>query len=353
MTRTVLIVRLDSMGDVLITGPAVRAVAATADRVVMLAGPLGAAAARMLPGVAEVLVFDCPWVGKPAKPFEAIDVKRVIDGIVTLDVDEALILTSFHQSPLPTALLLRLAGVRRIAAASEDYPGSLLDVRVPVPGDQPEPIRMLEIARGAGYEPRPDDDARLAVRRPSTASQASWKSERDYIVLHPGTSAPARAYPADRWAATVGYLVERGWLVVLTGSEAERHLTAGIATASGRSRTGDVVDLGGRLTLEGLAAVLDGASAIVVANTGPAHLAAAVGTPVVSLFSPVVSATRWVPHGVPTIVLGDQQAPCRDSRSVLCPVEGHPCLGTIDAAAIAAAVETLVADLAPTGVAAR
>ncbi len=46
-----------------------------------------------------------------------------------LGCTDALILTSFHQSPLPTALLLRLAGISRIAAISTDYPGALLDVR--------------------------------------------------------------------------------------------------------------------------------------------------------------------------------------------------------------------------------
>ena len=52
-----------------------------------------------------------------------------------------------------------------------------------------------------------------------------------------------------------------------------------------------------------------------VGNTGPAHLAAAVGTPVVSLFAPVVPAARWAPYGVPLVLLGDQQAPCRDTRA--------------------------------------
>ena len=59
------------------------------------------------------------------------------------------------------------------------------------------------------------------------------------------------------------------------------------------------VDLAGRTDLADLASVLRGAEAVVVGNTGPAHLAAAVGTPVVSLFAPVVPAERWHPWGVP------------------------------------------------------
>jgi ADP-heptose:LPS heptosyltransferase len=103
-----------------------------------------------------------------------------------------------------------------------------------------------------------------------------------------------------------------------------------------------VLDLAGALDLAELARLLAGAQAVLVANTGPAHLAAAVGTPVVSLFSPVVPAARWAPYGVPVILLGDQEAPCRDTRRTVCPVPGHPCLSNVEPAAVAAAVEQLV-----------
>jgi ADP-heptose:LPS heptosyltransferase len=88
--------------------------------------------------------------------------------------------------------------------------------------------------------------------------------------------------------------------------------------------------------------VLDAAAAVVVGNTGPAHLAAAVGTPVVSLFSPVVPAERWAPYGVPTVLLGDQSAPCRGTRARECPVPGHPCLASVSPADVVSAVEKLV-----------
>lgn len=88
--------------------------------------------------------------------------------------------------------------------------------------------------------------------------------------------------------------------------------------------------------------MLAGASAVVAANTGPAHLAAAVGTPVVSLFAPVVPAARWAPYGVPTVVLGDQDAPCRGSRARICPVPGHPCLASVGGEQVARAVRRLM-----------
>jgi ADP-heptose:LPS heptosyltransferase len=79
----------------------------------------------------------------------------------------------------------------------------------------------------------------------------------------------------------------------------------------------------------------------VAGNTGPAHLAASVATPVVSLFAPTVPAVRWAPYGVPTVLLGDQQAPCRDTRVTTCSVPGHPCLTSVTAGDVVAAVEQL------------
>ena len=110
------------------------------------------------------------------------------------------------------------------------------------------------------------------------------------------------------------------------------------AVAGGISR-----DLGGRTTLSELADVLDRSDAVVVANTGPAHLAAAVGTRVVSLFAPTVPAARWAPYGVPLELLGDQQAPCRGTRATRCPVPGHPCLSTVRPDDVLAALDRLSA----------
>lgn len=324
MTRRILVVRLDSVGDVLVSGPAVRAVAASGAEVVLLAGPQGTPAARLLPGVTEVLTWDCPWITDPARDVTQPVVDELLGLVLTAGVEEAVILTSFHQSPLPLALLLRLAGVRRISAASVDYPGSLLDVRVrpgeDFPEDQPEPVRALRIAEAAGFSLPPDDDGRLRVSDSDELPEGV--GAEDYVVVHPGAAVPARTWPAGHHAATVDLLTGRGVNVVVTGGPAERALTAAVAGSRGS-------DLGGRTDLGSLAAVLRHAAAVVVGNTGAAHLAAAVGTPVVSLFSAVVPHERWAPYGVPTVLLGDQGAACARSRARVCPVPGHPCLSSV------------------------
>ncbi|NKQ28508.1 glycosyltransferase family 9 protein [Streptomyces galbus] len=320
-----LVTRLDSFGDVLLAGPAIRAVAARADHVTLLCGPLGAPAARLLPGVDEVLVWEAPWAGLAPPPVRRADVEGLIGSV---RADTALVLTSFHQSPLPTALLLRLAGVARIAADSEDYPGSLLDVRHHRAPHAHEVDAALDLAEAAGF-PRPAD-TRLRILPPPDTTAPTGAGP--YVVVHPGASVPARAWSPARCAQAVRALADAGHRVVVTGGPGERELTRRVAGADG-------VDLGGRTGAPELAGVLARADAVVTGNTGPAHLAAAVGTPVVSLFAPVVPAERWRPYGVPCVLLGDQHAPCADSRARQCPVPGHPCLESVTAHDVRLAVE--------------
>ncbi len=321
----VLVARLDSFGDVLVAGPAVRAVAAGASHVTMLCGPQGAPAADLLPGVDRVRVWAAPWVTETARPIDDAVLEEFRALVAEERPDEAVVLTSFHQSPLPLALLLRLAGVPRVSGASVDHPGSLLDVRLrpgeDLPEDLPEPERALRIAEAAGYRLPAGDDGRLVVRHDDDLPPSVAALDR-YVVVHPGASVPARSWPESHHRALVAAYAERGVPVVVTGSPGERALTASVAGDTG-------IDLGGRTSPAGLAAVLARAEVVVVGNTGPAHLAAAVGAPIVSLFSPVVPAVKWAPYAPLVELLGDQTAPCRLSRARECPVAGHPCLSGV------------------------
>ncbi|HEU4841225.1 MAG TPA: hypothetical protein VFT09_07270, partial [Ilumatobacteraceae bacterium] len=129
MTRT-LVARLDSVGDVLLAGPAIAA-AASDGPVDVLCSPIGRPAAALLPGVDRLIELSAPWILHPAPPVDGAALTELIDTLSAVEYDRAAILTSSHQSALPTAMLLRLAGINRIAAVSNDYSGSLLDHRIP------------------------------------------------------------------------------------------------------------------------------------------------------------------------------------------------------------------------------
>ncbi len=159
------------------------------------------------------------------------------------------------------------------------------------------------------------------------------------MVVHPGASVPARAWAPDRCADLVAELRARGRSVVVTGSSSETELTARVAGPSGPG----VVDLGGRTDLACLAEVLAGADVLVAGNTGPAHLAAAVGTPVVSLFAPTVPPARWRPWRTPHVLLGRHDIGCAGCRAKVCPYENHPCLDAVPVEQVLEAVEVLAA----------
>lgn len=339
-----LAVRLDSVGDVLLTGPALRALRAGSERLDLLVSPAGAPAAALLPGPDEVLVFDAPWSGTEPPPVSATAVDHLVAQLRSAAYDNVLVFTSFHQSPLPMALLARLAGARRVSATSEDYGGSLLDVRhrrMPLGrpdlggvGGGHEVEAMLALAAEAGFPLPEDDDRRLRiVLRQSAVHQQFGLGDR-YVVLAPVASVPARSLDDEVSRRLAERLAEDGWRVVVTGSATGPAPSPRVVPDGG-------VDLVGRTSLVQLAHVLAGAACVVAVNSGPAHLAAAVGTPVVSLFSPVVPAERWAPWGVPYELLGDQHSSCRGSRARECPVPGHPCLDDIDPDRVAAAVARL------------
>ena len=331
----VLAVRLDNEGDVLLTGPAIRALAATSERLTLLCGPSGRHAATLLPDVDEVLVWRAAWIDAHPEPVARGDVDVLIDAIAAAGVDRAVIFGSFHQSPLPTALLLRMAGVPWVGATSIDYPGTLLDLRHRIHDDVHEVERALDLARAAGGVLPAGDDGRLRVRLDPDATAALDLPE-SYVVVHPGASVPARAWPVAHNAALVDALSAAGRHVVVTGGPDERKLTSAVA---GLPRAG-VVDLGGRTSFGALAAVIAGADCIVVGNTGPAHLAAAVGTPVASPFAPTVPAVRWRPWAVPHELLR-RDVPCAGCRARSCPVPGHPCLAEVGVEEVLAAVARL------------
>ncbi|WP_447040810.1 glycosyltransferase family 9 protein [Streptomyces sp. DSM 118878] len=251
-----LVVCPDSMSGVLLAGPAVRAVAASADHVTVACGPRGAPAARLLPGADDVLVPRAPWEGEGPPPVDDADPDGPLRRLAEAAFDVALVLASPRESPLPAALL-RAARVPRVGGD-----GTARDAEA-----------ALDSAAALGFHPRRGDDGRLRVHPgPDTTGLTG---NGPYVVLHPGAGGPARAGGAERAAEVVALLADGGHRVVVTGGPEETGLT--------RRVSGDIaVDLGGRTDVRTLSGVLRAADAVIAGRTGPAYLAAAAGAPVVS-----------------------------------------------------------------------
>lgn len=334
MTRRVLVVRPDGLGDVLLAGPAVRAIAASGAQVTMLCSPAGAPAARRLPGVSHTVIAPLPWIDADPSPAHHTTLNEVVEQVRRLRAHEAVILTSSHQSSLPTALLVRLAGVERVGGISVDYPGSLLDVALRGDDDMHEVERGLRLVAAMGYELPASDPCTLRLRHPEIRPAPG---AAPFVVVHPGASAPARTPAPRQWTRIVAALGAAGVPVCVTGGAHERQLTAEVAAAHPVAR-----DDGGRCDLDRFMHLLAAAAAVVVGNTGPAHVAAAMGTPVVSVFPPTVPAARWHPWGVPHVVLGNQSIACAGCRARVCPQPEPYCVSGIGAHEVLDSVRYLV-----------
>jgi lipopolysaccharide heptosyltransferase II len=342
------------MGDVVMTEPAIRALAEQRPgrHITLLTSGAGAKVAELLPCVDDVVIHEAPWM-KSATAAQASDGRpdlALVERLRAGRFDAAVIFTVYSQSALPAALLLHLADVPLRLAYSRENPYRLLTDWVketePGPTVRHEVRRHLDLVARRGA--RPASDRIRVTPRPGACEsvgrllfESGVRQERDWIVVHPGASAPSRRYPAESYAATLRLLARKqGLLPVLTGSSDEAAMVAEIAREAGV----EVLDLAGRLDLHELAALLARAPLLLANNTGPVHLAAGVGTPVVDLYA--LTNPQHTPWGVPSRVLF-HDVPCRFCYRSECPEGHHACLRLVEPERVAGAVADLLAETAP------
>ncbi|HSC23773.1 MAG TPA: glycosyltransferase family 9 protein [Casimicrobiaceae bacterium] len=346
--RSILGVRLDGIGDLLMTTPALRALKeARAERTLtLLTSPAAADAARELPFVDDVIAFVAPWMKSaersPVAPHEML---ALAEGLRARAFDAAVVFTVFSQSALPAAVLLHLAGIPRRAAYCRENPYALLTDWRPDPdrdahaGVRHEVRRQIDLVESLGVHVRDTrlsfpvrDDARRSMR--AKARAAGMSARRRWLVVHPGATAASRRYPEDKLTDAVAGLQATGrFQIAIAGGDCDVACAQAIAAS-----VEDTVVLAGRLDLPELAALIDEADIVVCNNSAPAHIAAAVGTPVVDLYA--LTNPQHTPWGVEHRVLS-RDVECKFCLKSICPL-GHPrCLADVSPDEIVAAVEVL------------
>jgi lipopolysaccharide heptosyltransferase II len=324
--RRVLAVRLDSLGDVMMTTPALRALrdSASGRRVTLLTSTGASKLAPLLGCVDDVISYDAPWMKAQRADASVAGDLDMIETLRSGHFDAAVIFTVFSQNPLPAAMLAYYAAIPVRAAYCRENPYALLTDWIPDPepsqGIRHEVERQLALVASLGSSTRDD---RLQITLPAAAKRQALAALRragvdtraPWLVLHAGSSAASRRYPPEFFAAAARRLaLEHGFTVVLTGGSSERSMVDEIR----RSVPGSV-SLAGMLGLPVLSALIAEAPLIIVNNTGPAHLAAAVGTPVVCLYA--LTNPQHTPWRVESRVLS-HAVPCANCFRSVC-VEGH------------------------------
>jgi ADP-heptose:LPS heptosyltransferase len=328
--RKVLLVRLDNLGDVLLTTPAFHTVkqALPSATLTLLTSPVGAQIGALDPDIDHVIVYQAPWMDPWRRlPQDSQREQQMIAQIKDLRFDGAIIFTSFRQSALPAAYLCYLADIPLRVAASIDGPGSLLTTRHKHPEHMMHEVeRGLDLVGALGISTE-DRDMQLHVPVAARVRSADLLAEhcispsRPLIVVHPGCSMPARTYPWEMYAEVINELIAQlHAFVLVTGAEDEQAL---VAQVLGRVRyiyRRETLDLAGRLEFPELCALIQHADLTITNNTGPMHISAAVKTPVIALFALTNPPEQWGPWQVPHRQMYHDVS-CRICYSRICPYQ--------------------------------
>lgn len=259
--------------------------------------------------------------------FDEAHVERAV-GVMAPKAAAAKVRARRYQSALllrnsfSSALAVRMAGIPRRVGYARDGRGMLLTESLPpamTAGGQwaivPAVEYYLALARqflgiegeGAGGTPRlelcvtAEDD--LAGAEVLARAGLDPLALPPLAVLSPGGNNPAKRWPIERFAAVADFLSqEHGLTVLVNGSPAERDLVGGLVAACARARAMSLPEHG--VTLPALKAIVARARLVVTNDTGPRHIAGALGVPVVTLFGPTDH--RWTT--IPTRPLANGSA---------------------------------------------
>lgn len=361
--KRILLIRPDHLGDLLFMTPALHALrSALPDaRITCLVGPWGEPVLAGNPDVDAVLTCDFPWFNRRPKtsllePYTVL--RREAAGLRRLEFDLAIIMRfDFWWG----AALARLAGIpRRVGYALPDvqpfltlgvpYQAGLHEVEqnvrlvgqallppqvLPVrPGDAPLcfDVSAADAAWAAEALSQVESPAQNAAAQPASAAGVG-----PYVAIHAGAGARVKLWPANGWVAVATELARRhGATIVLTGGSSEVGDVAAIASRLAVP----CINLAGQTSLGQLAAVFARCRLVMGPDSGPLHLAVAVGAPTVHLFGPI-DPRLFGPWGDPARQVVVQARffadpchgqPCNRLDYTAEELAAHPCMQTITAA---------------------
>ncbi|SDA16191.1 lipopolysaccharide heptosyltransferase II [Nitrosospira sp. Nsp18] len=289
--KNILCIRLDNMGDVLMTQPAMRALKESAQgrKITLLTSSAGSGIAPYIPEVDDIIPFDVPWV-KTSETGGKQQLQALADELASRRFDAAAIFTAYSQNPLPAAMLCYYAGIKPVLGYCRENPYELINQWVP--DKEPFDYVIHEVERQlhlVGMAGGLTSDARLSLEIPEESREKvsgrlaaiGIEPDEPWLVLHAGVSEEKRRYPAAGYITACRSLIRQGYRILLTGSGSERDYVDEIARPLSHAAT----NIAGELSLAELIALVAAAPVLISNNTGPVHIAAAVGTPVVVLYA--------------------------------------------------------------------
>ncbi|MBM2826468.1 MAG: hypothetical protein HW403_532 [Dehalococcoidia bacterium] len=326
--RKILVVRLDSIGDLLLSEPAIAALGRRfpGASIHLLASGSSSAVLSGNPHVDRVIYYEAPWHAawrgaRVSWPVEALRLWRLVTRLRKEEYDLGVELRGDFRD----ILLMAAVGVKMKVGSDVRGGGFLLDHQAAHDESAHQVSLALNIASAVGADPQPRPPMLyLGEEDRALATQLLPWGRSDLIAFHLGAGFPSKRLPLEKFIAAAAQLCggheTKERRIVLVGGPDERAL----ADAFKRDFRGSVLDMVGRLSVLQTAAVIERCSLFIGNDSAPMHLAAAVGTPVVTFFGPSET-WRFHPYGVEYRLL-EVDLTCRPCDYVHCIYREYLCM---------------------------
>jgi ADP-heptose:LPS heptosyltransferase len=285
--KNILCIRADNMGDVIMTGPALRALKESFPcRITLLTSRMGSLITPFIPEVDEMMVADLPWVRSFSIP-SPIAYQELLTSLQQHQFDLAVIFTVYSQNPMPAAFLCWQAGIPERLAYCRENPYELLTKWIP--DEEPYSFIRHQVERDLHLVEHigaitVDDHLHLRYSEEATKRavekmrSVGLDTSRDWIILHPGVSEKKREYPLSLWTAATRLIRrETDLQMVVTGSSMDIELASSFGNG--------VLVAAGVLTIEEFISLVAASRLVISVNTAAIHIATAVDTPVIVLYA--------------------------------------------------------------------
>ncbi|HEX4825498.1 MAG TPA: lipopolysaccharide heptosyltransferase II [Candidatus Polarisedimenticolaceae bacterium] len=330
----ILVVQTAFLGDIVLTTPLLREIkrANPGSRTTVATTPLGAALLAGHPAVDALHVLDKR--GATKGPLGMLTAVRELRG-KRFDVSIA------AQRSSRTGLIVRFAGgLKRVGFGGAAGQWAYTD-RVKWDGAVHAVHRYLALAGPLGGRPDADPQPMLAVHEAARSRIHKLLGDGDdLLAISPGSIWGTKRWTPEGFAAVARSAKDMGLRPVLVGSPDEADLCRSIADLAG-----GVPVLAGTTNIPDLVALLARSKALVVNDSGPGHVASAVGTPVVAIFGPTVPAFGYTPFGPRNMIVenpGLECRPCDRHGPQVCPLRHHRCMTEIPPARVVDALAQIV-----------
>jgi ADP-heptose:LPS heptosyltransferase len=315
--RKIALLRANAIGDFIFALPALEALRAAhpAAEIVLLGAPWHAQFLADRPGPVDRVVVVPPLPGiREAKP-DGPPGEDAAEFLAKMRTEQFDVAVQLHGGGRHSNPLIRSLGAD-LTVGLRDADAAPLDRWIPYTYYQPEVFRYLEVVGLLGAAPVTYTPRLAVTEADRSALRAAGVPEPagiPRVALHPGATDPRRRWPAERFAAAGDALAAAGVEILVTGTASERDLVDEVVTGM-RAPARPLVDA---VSLGGLAALYAECAVVLANDTGPVHLAAAVGTPTVGLF--------WVGNFINGAPVSRARHRPLISWAIHCPVCGVDC----------------------------